>query len=129
MVMPSVSVNTSGSAAPLALLTVRPFVRENMAVRGSIVESITGGTPPDGGFVETLAVVGDFGDGSDAAYDVAGMTQSDFGASRWITTGDNNYPAGAAATFADAISPYQTPYDESVFVPALGNHDWDGCSL
>ena len=44
-----------------------------------------------------LAVIGDYGDGSQAAADVAALVRA------WqpdyvITTGDNNYPKGEAAT-------------------------------
>jgi len=53
-----------------------------------------------------------------------------------ITTGDNNYPIGAAATidenigqyFSDFIYPYRGSYGSSAtenrFFPSLGNHDW-----
>jgi hypothetical protein len=53
-----------------------------------------------------------------------------------ITTGDNNYPSGAADTidanigqfFHDFISPYAGKYGcgarQNRFFPSLGNHDW-----
>lgn len=53
-----------------------------------------------------------------------------------ITTGDNNYPIGSAATidenigqyFSDFIYPYRGSYGSSAtenrFFPSLGNHDW-----
>ena len=54
-----------------------------------------------------------------------------------LTTGDNNYPSGAAATldpnigqyFADFIFPYRGGFPSrsttNRFFPTLGNHDWD----
>ncbi|MGQ9490900.1 MAG: metallophosphoesterase family protein [Anaerolineae bacterium] len=86
-----------------------------------------------------IAVIGDYGDGSQAAADVAALVQ------RWapdivVTTGDNNYPNGAAETL-DAhvgrfyhafIAPYQGRYgpgaDVNRFYPVLGNHDWNAQS-
>ncbi len=53
-----------------------------------------------------------------------------------ITTGDNNYPDGAADTidenigqyFHEFIAPYKGSYGEGAqenrFFPSLGNHDW-----
>jgi 3',5'-cyclic AMP phosphodiesterase CpdA len=53
-----------------------------------------------------------------------------------LTTGDNNYPLGAAETidanigqyFSDLIYPYQGAYGSGAprnkFYPVLGNHDW-----
>lgn len=82
-----------------------------------------------------FAVIGDYGRaGADAAA-VAEMVKSwqpDF----IITTGDNNYPAGAASTidqnigqyYHDFIYPYVGNYGEGAavnrFFPTLGNHDW-----
>ncbi|MER3468329.1 MAG: alkaline phosphatase, partial [Thermoflexus sp.] len=54
-----------------------------------------------------------------------------------VTTGDNNYPRGEAATIDGNIGPYYhgfiAPYrgrygpgaDRNRFFPALGNHDWE----
>ena len=54
-----------------------------------------------------------------------------------VTAGDNNYPAGAAATidpnigryYSDYIYPYTGSYGTGAatnrFFPALGNHDWE----
>jgi tartrate-resistant acid phosphatase type 5 len=53
-----------------------------------------------------------------------------------LTTGDNNYPSGAASTidenigqyFSDLIYPYKGAYQPGAntnrFYPVLGNHDW-----
>jgi hypothetical protein len=82
-----------------------------------------------------FAIIGDFGlDGTDEAR-VATLVKSwnpDF----IITTGDNNYPSGAAATidtnigkyYAEFIYPYTGAYTKTAttnrFFPSLGNHDW-----
>lgn len=83
-----------------------------------------------------IAVVGDYGDGSQAEADVAALIDS------WtpdyvVTVGDNNYPAGAAEDidavigrfYSDYIAPYRGSYGDGAatnrFFPTLGNHDWD----
>jgi hypothetical protein len=82
-----------------------------------------------------LAIIGDFGKAGPAEADVAAMVHG------WtpeliLTTGDNNYDDGAAATiddnigqyYHDFIAPYRGQYGEGArenrFFPALGNHDW-----
>lgn len=82
-----------------------------------------------------FAVIGDYGTGSQGEQAVAALVHSwqpDFIA----TTGDNNYPAGEAATidgnigayYHDFIAPYHGKYgagsDINRFFPTLGNHDW-----
>ena len=82
-----------------------------------------------------FAVIGDYGMDNSAEADVAALIrgwQPDF----VITTGDNNYPSGAADTidvnigkyFHDYIFPYVGTYgsgaDVNRFFPTLGNHDW-----
>lgn len=81
-----------------------------------------------------FAVIGDFGVGTAPEARVARLVKS------WrpdlvITTGDNNYPDGAAATMDDHvghfyhrfIAPYHGTYGRGAlrnrFFPALGNHD------
>jgi hypothetical protein len=83
-----------------------------------------------------FAVIGDFGQGEQGEADVANLVKS------WkpeliITTGDNNYPSGAAETidhnigqfYHEFIYPYKGSYgagaDQLRFFPTLGNHDWD----
>lgn len=83
-----------------------------------------------------FAVIGDYGEGKEEEADVAALVHSwnpDF----IITTGDNNYPSGAAETidghigrfYHDYIYPYKGIYGEGAtynrFFPSLGNHDWD----
>lgn len=82
-----------------------------------------------------FAVIGDYGLAGDAADAVAELVkgwQPDF----IITTGDNNYPNGAAETidenigryYAGYIHPYTGAYgpraEQNRFFPSLGNHDW-----
>ena len=83
-----------------------------------------------------FAVIGDYGSGNQDEADVADLVK------RWnpdliITTGDNNYPDGAASTidehigqfYHEYIAPYLGSYgtggqDNRLF-PSLGNHDWN----
>ena len=82
-----------------------------------------------------FAVIGDYGSAGQSERDVANLVKSwspDF----IITTGDNNYPSGAASTidqnvgqyYHDYISPYFGSYGAGAslnrFFPSLGNHDW-----
>jgi hypothetical protein len=83
-----------------------------------------------------FAVIGDYGLAGEAEAEVANLVKSwspDF----IITTGDNNYPSGSAATidenvgqyYADYLAPYTGEFGsgstENRFFPTLGNHDWD----
>ena len=82
-----------------------------------------------------FAVIGDYGNGSQAEADVAALVKS-WNPELIITTGDNNYPDGAADTidenigqfFHEFIFPYTGGYGEGAlenrFFPSLGNHDW-----
>lgn len=82
-----------------------------------------------------FAVIGDYGLAGQPAADVAALVES------WhpdliLTTGDNNYPAGAAETIDENIGqyyhkfiyPYKGSYGEGAefnrFFPTLGNHDY-----
>ncbi len=95
--------------------------------------------PPDTPTLEPqnirIAVIGDYGSGEQAEQDVANLVLSwnpDF----IITTGDNNYPDGAAETIDEHIGKYYHSYihpyegafgegaDQNRFFPTLGNHDW-----
>jgi len=82
-----------------------------------------------------FAVIGDFGQAGQPEKDVASLVKSwspDF----VITTGDNNYPDGTAATidanvgqyYHDFIGSYKGTYGAGSatnrFFPTLGNHDW-----
>ncbi len=83
-----------------------------------------------------FAVIGDYGIAGDRARAVATLVNSwqvDF----IITTGDNNYPNGAASTidanigqyYSNYIFPYTGGFGSTAtrnrFFPALGNHDWE----
>jgi hypothetical protein len=82
-----------------------------------------------------FAVIGDYGNGSQAEADVAALVKS-WNPELIITTGDNNYPDGASETidhnigqfFHEFIAPYVGSYgeggQENRFFPSLGNHDW-----
>jgi tartrate-resistant acid phosphatase type 5 len=85
--------------------------------------------------VVRFAVIGDYGEDNQGEKDVSELVKSwqpDF----VITTGDNNYPNGAAETIDQRIGQYYHefiyPYhgafgqgaDQNRFFPTLGNHDW-----
>jgi hypothetical protein len=88
-----------------------------------------------------FAVIGDYGDNSSRAAEVAALVHRlapDF----VITTGDNNYPSGEATTidanigqhYSSFIGSYQGDYGEGAigenrFFPSLGNHDWETGSV
>jgi tartrate-resistant acid phosphatase type 5 len=81
-------------------------------------------------------VMGDYGWAGPAEQRVAEMVNA-LEPDYVLTTGDNNYPSGSAATidqnigqyFADFIFPYQGSFrsrsTSNRFFPVLGNHDWD----
>src|SRR6185436_4917475 len=83
-----------------------------------------------------FAVIGDYGSDKQAEADVAAMVKS-WSPNYIVTVGDNNYPAGAAATidanigkyYHQFIAAYHGQYGAGArtnrFFPALGNHDWD----
>ena len=82
-----------------------------------------------------IAVIGDYGLGGQEEADVATLVKS-WDPELIITTGDNNYPDGAASTidqnvgqfYHEFIFPYLGGYGEGSdvnrFFPSLGNHDW-----
>ena len=88
------------------------------------------------GATARFAVIGDFGKVTQGAFDVANLVKS-WNPEFIITTGDNNYPNGEAATIDENIGQYYHqfihPYTGSYgagattnrFFPALGNHDWN----
>lgn len=94
-----------------------------------------GPAPPNGPGQVRFAVIGDYGTGGQAEADVAALVHS-WSPEFIITTGDNNYPDGAASTidpnigqyYHDFIAPYTGSYGvgaaSNAFFPALGNHDW-----
>jgi tartrate-resistant acid phosphatase type 5 len=77
----------------------------------------------------TLAVVGDFGrcheaDAECEAEKAVARLVDSWAPAYVLTTGDNNYPAGAAATMTPNLQPYRAYIEAGRFLPALGNHDW-----
>jgi len=84
---------------------------------------------------QRFVIIGDYGASGPEEAKVADLARSlkpDF----IITTGDNNYPSGEAATidenvgryFHDFIAAYQGDFgngaSDNRFFPSLGNHDW-----
>lgn len=97
----------------------------------------SGGTPiEEERSLVRFAVIGDYGIAGPAEAVVASLVQS-WGVDFIVTTGDNNYPRGAAETidrnigqyYHAFIYPYNGEYgpgaEENRFFPVLGNHDWD----
>lgn len=95
------------------------------------------GAAPNGsdGLSQRFVIIGDYGLSGAAEAKVAALCidlKPDF----VITTGDNNYPLGAADTidqnigfyFHSFIAPYRGAFgpgaSENRFFPSLGNHDW-----
>lgn len=82
-----------------------------------------------------LAVIGDYGVDTEEAHHVAQLVKS-WNPHYVLTTGDNNYPSGEAATidqnigakYHEFIAPYKGNFgqgsDMNRFFPTLGNHDW-----
>jgi tartrate-resistant acid phosphatase type 5 len=82
-----------------------------------------------------IVVLGDYGTAGPREQRVAELVHS-LQPDYVLTTGDNNYPAGAAETidknigqyFSDLIYPYKGSYPslakQNRFFPVLGNHDW-----
>jgi hypothetical protein len=83
-----------------------------------------------------FAVIGDYGDDDNQELAVSNLVKS-WSPEFIVTTGDNNYPDGEAATIDDNIGQY---YHEFIgnyqgsygpgsainrFFPAIGNHDWE----
>ncbi|MCL4396399.1 MAG: metallophosphoesterase [Chloroflexi bacterium] len=103
-------------------------------MRQPLAQAVAGGRSNAAAHVR-FAVIGDYGQASQAELDVANQVKG------WtpdliITTGDNNYPSGASSTidqnigqyYHDYIYPYSGGYGQAAvenrFLPALGNHDW-----
>ncbi len=83
-----------------------------------------------------FAVIGDFGDDTKAESNVAALVKG-WNPAFVVTTGDNNYPRGAATTIDENIGQYYSQYifpylgrfgsgaAVNRFFPSLGNHDMD----
>lgn len=82
-----------------------------------------------------FAVIGDYGSGSAAEGQVAELVAG-WNPAFVVTTGDNNYPKGAAGTIDRNIGQFYSAYignyqgnsgggsPNNRFWPSLGNHDW-----
>lgn len=91
---------------------------------------------PEGPPILRFAVIGDYGLAGTPARDVAALVEG-WGVDLVLTVGDNNYPAGAAATIDANVGQYYSsfifPYvggfrpggTRNRFFPTLGNHDWE----
>ena len=130
MTGPSLTLRSLVIVTALALLTLSGHAAAANQGSGALQATVFGG--------DTLrfAVIGDYGYEGDAAAEVGALVRG------WqpdlvITTGDNNYPSGSAATidsnigqyYAPFIAPYQGTYGsggaDNRFFPTLGNHDWE----
>jgi tartrate-resistant acid phosphatase type 5 len=127
---PTAAAATATSTTATATITATAAIRATVAEMTPAVATTAAAV--------RFAVIGDYGLAGPPAADVADLVmgwQPDF----IITTGDNNYPDGAAATidrnigqyYADYIYPYygefprsQTAPDYNRFFPSLGNHDY-----
>lgn len=131
---------TAVSAAPATAVTPATSVPEGTATASATPAPPTATATPASTAtpaVVTFAVIGDYGLAGPDEEAVATLVHS------WepnfiITTGDNNYPNGEAATiddnvgqyYADYIYPYTGAYtptttvDQNRFFPSLGNHDY-----
>jgi tartrate-resistant acid phosphatase type 5 len=106
---------------------------------GSAGSSGSGGS--SGAAVQSFAVIGDFGDDFLSSIGLGGEALVAGLVSSWnpdfvITTGDNNYPDGTAATIDANIGKHYQAFigtyvgsfgigsPENRFWPSLGNHDW-----
>lgn len=110
----------------LALLALRAAAQSESELRPSV---------PVIGATLRVAVIGDYGASTPGEQSVANLVAA-YAPDLVITLGDNNYPAGDAATIDDNIGRYYSrwiwPYTGTYargprvnrFFPALGNHDW-----
>jgi hypothetical protein len=119
-------------------------------VRGALIIALAGATgagcsvegmpvaterPPLHANQVRFAAIGDYGADTDGERNVAELVKS-WNVDFVITLGDNNYPAGEAATIDGNIGKYYGDYiggytgvygdgsPQNRFWPAVGNHDW-----
>jgi len=127
------------SSAPPATQTIAAAVLNTVAAPEPTLPpqptAATAPTPTAAPQAIHFAVIGDYGEDNQGEKDVSELVKSwqpDF----VITTGDNNYPNGAAETidlrvgqyYHEFIYPYHGAFgagaDQNRFFPTLGNHDW-----
>ena len=129
--------------AILGLLILIAALHQGSSAEAHSAESQTIPPPP----LVRLAIIGDYGVDNASERAVADLVHS-WKPDAIVTTGDNNYPAGATNTidknigkyYADYIAPYSGTYTTTVvsgvavdagknrFYPVLGNHDWLGAT-
>lgn len=122
----------TATPSPTATLTPTPTATPTATATATNTATTTPTATPT---PLSFAVIGDYGFVSQSALDVSELVKS------WqpeliITTGDNNYPDGEAATidenigqyYHELIYPYRGVYGEGAdvnrFFPSLGNHDY-----
>ncbi len=125
---------TPGTITPSATPTITNTPTQTLPPTGTFTPAPSATPLPEGNI--RFAVIGDYGDHTQAEADVAALVDSwnpDF----VVTAGDNNYPLGGADTidgsigryYQQYISPYLGSYGTGAvvnsFFPALGNHDMD----
>lgn len=123
------------TSTPTPTLTLTPTLTRTPTETATPTQTPTASPTPAGTPLFHFAVIGDYGLAGQPEADVAALVHSwnpDF----IITTGDNNYFSGEAATidqnigqyYHDFIFPYVGSYgagaDANRFFPAPGNHDW-----
>jgi hypothetical protein len=132
------------TATPTATRTIRPTATNAPSATPTSVPTETPTSAPTETPTPTpqpvqarFAVIGDYGWAGQEEEDVANLVKSwspDF----IVTTGDNNYPTGAASTIDENIGQYYHAYmqhtgseygppapDKNRFFPVIGNHDTD----
>jgi len=125
------------AAAPVALTPGSPATGSAGTASAACADAEC--PPAEDPSVERFVVIGDYGlsgpEEAQVAWRVASL-KPDF----IVTTGDNNYPLGAADTidenigryFSAFIAPYHGKFgpgaEENRFFPCLGNHDWDSAN-
>lgn len=130
---PTATPTRTITATPTGTLTPTPTATPTDTATPT--RTPTASRTPAGPLLFRFAIIGDYGWAGPPEADVAALVQSwnpDF----LVTTGDNNYFFGEAATidqnvgqyYHDFIFPYLGGYgagaDINRFFPAPGNHDW-----
>lgn len=122
-------------AAPPPTPTATPTAPPTQTAAPSATPTVEFTPTPEVSLPVRFAVLGDFGFAGPEEAAVAALI-IDWDPDFIVTTGDNNYPDGAAETidqnigqyYADYIGNYQGDYGEGSavnrFFPSLGNHDW-----
>jgi hypothetical protein len=120
-------------AAPTPTYTPGPTLTPTSPPTHTPTPTLTPAPTPSSGI--RFAVIGDFGLAGQNEFDVATLVKS-WTPNLIITTGDNNYPNGAASAidqnigqyYQDYIYPYTGSYGagatQNRFFPSIGNHDW-----